>query len=125
MVQILASLLVIVLALKLAEGTGGLEFDGAGSVFVAALICGFGGWGAGSVLAWLLPDTQSPTSLIGGLALMFGTGLVTNMVCLLVAWAGVPGFHIRRVSGLIVAAILIVGFQYAVIVMTTATPIKN
>jgi hypothetical protein len=56
---------------------------------------------------------------------MFGTGLVTNMFCLLVAWAGVPGFHIRRISGLVVASILIVGFHYAVIVMTTAIQIRN
>ena len=113
MVQIIASLLVILLALKLAEGTGGLEFDGAGSVFVVALICGFGGWGANSVLALLLPDPQSPTSLVHGLSLMFGRGLITTTFCLLVAWAIVPGAHIRRFSGLILAAILIVGFRFA------------
>jgi len=46
--------------------------------------------------------------------------VIATMALLLIAWALVPGIHVRRFSGLLVASILIAVFTYGVIAFIPA-----
>lgn len=111
--SIILYLLAVVLALKIAEATGGLEIDSWGGAFGAALVCWLGGWGTGALIALILPDPETLRTTIQSLWLVLAVQVIATMVLLLAAWALVPGVHIRRFSGLLIASILIVAFTYA------------
>ena len=106
--------LVIVFALKLVEGNGRIEFDGRSSIFVVAAVVAFGGWAASTALALILPVPDPPMSFSRALAWSLGTEAIVTLLTLLLAWATVPGVHIKGAFGLILATILIVGLRYVV-----------
>src|SRR5688500_6480291 len=89
---------VIVAALKLAESTGGLEFEGWSGGFGAAVACWLG------LLAF--PDFPGPDlskSPVQLQALSLAIQMIVTMIMLLIAWAVVPGARVKRFSGLILA----------------------
>ena len=108
------------LALKFAESTRGLEFDGWDDVLGTAVICWLGSWVSGLVLPALMsPDSMS--SPVQGLLLALGSQVFVTMVALLIAGAVVNGTHVRSAFGVIVASILVVGFTYGAAVLMASS----
>ena len=108
----IVNLVVIVVALKLVEAIGGLKFDAWSGAVGAALVCWLGGWGANNVLA-LTFRPEFLRSPVEGLWLLLAWEVITTMVFLLVAWAILPSVHVRRLYGLLLPSILIIGLRYA------------
>jgi hypothetical protein len=106
------SFVATLVALKFAESTRGLGFDGFDDVLGTAVICWLGSWLSELVLSALVtPD--SPSSLIQGLSMSLGSQVFITMVAILIAGAVVKGTHLRSAFGVIVASVLVVGFTYA------------
>lgn len=110
---IVGGLVLTVLILKLAEATGGLEFDGWGGAFGAAVVLLLTATGTDYLLPVVFPMQAQMAHMGQGLWLFLALELVAAILGLLVAWAVVPGAHVRSVFGLLVAAVLLVGFRYA------------
>jgi hypothetical protein len=108
------------LALKFAESTRGLEFDGWDDVLGTAVICWLGSWLAELVLSALV-ISDAPSSLMQGLLLSFGSQVFITMVAILLAAAVVNGAHLRNAFGVIVASILVVGFTYGAAMLMAAS----
>ena len=114
------TLLATIIALKFVEGTGSLEFDGWDGVIGAAVACWLGSWAAQSVttLVWLDSEAGQSPSINPWLGqAILG---ISTMVSLLVAWAVLPGVHVRRFYGLVLAAVLVAGFSYLAIMASSA-----
>ena len=99
------------LALKFAESTGAVEFEGWDGVLGAAVICWFGdsipGW---VFLAFGTPDLLASPDQTLWLALAIE--FISTMLLLLLAWAVVPRAHIKNAFGLVLATVLIVVFRH-------------
>jgi hypothetical protein len=98
------------LALKFAESTRGIEFEGWDDILGTAVIC----WASSWILelgwsAFISPDHWSPAYTVG---FALGTEFIATMVGLLLAWAFVSGTRIKSTFGLILAAVLVVVFAY-------------
>jgi hypothetical protein len=109
-VTVVISLVAIVVALRLVESFGGLEIDSWTAAFGAALVVFFGEWGTGFLIAVL------PSSVDGRVPLFWITVVVeglSTLGLLLLAWAVVPGFHIRTIIGAVAAALFAIGIRYA------------
>ena len=114
------TLLATIIGLKFAEGSGGLEFDGFDGLLWAAVTCWLGGWAAQSVMALAFTDSGAGQSLPVSLALNFAIHGIATIVSLLTAWAVLPGVHVRRFYGLVLAAFLVFGFSYLAIMASSA-----
>ena len=100
------------LALKFAESTRGVEFEGWDGVLGTAVVCWAVSWLIGFGLTPFIgiDPWPSPTYAVGfGLAAEF----VVTIVALLLSWAFVPGARIKNVFGLVVTAVLVVLFTYS------------
>ena len=114
------SFLATIVGLKFVEGTGSLEFDGWDGVIGAAVACWLGGWAAQAVIALVLIDPGAGRSLAFNLWLGWTVQGIATMVSLLIAWAVLPGVHVRRFYGLVLAAVLVAGFSYLAIMASSA-----
>ncbi|HUR20129.1 MAG TPA: hypothetical protein VMZ90_04925, partial [Vicinamibacterales bacterium] len=82
-----------------------------------------GGWGISAVVGLMLaPDSLgfAAHNFWLSLGIQLGIQAATALVLLLIAWALVPGVHVRHLSGLLVASILIAVFTYAAVAFTPA-----
>lgn len=121
--EIAAGLVVIFIALKFGEATGGLEFRGWFGPVGTAIVCWVSGWLATPLLLQAFPEIPDPEKSHHILTLLqaLGVQVLTTMIWILVAWAIVPGVRIRRFVGLFVASTLAVAFSY----MTTVFIFKG
>lgn len=118
--EIVASLVVILVALKLAEATGAIQFGGWPGALGAAIVCWLCGWGVGYVLSQefpRLPNHRATQAPLENLAVGLGIHLITTMASVVVALVIVPGARITRFIGLFVASTLIVIFGYLTTVL--------
>ena len=114
------TLLATVLALKFVEGTGSLEFERFEAVVGAAVACWLGGWAVQAAMALAFIDPGGGQSPAVNLWLGWTIQGIATIVSLLIAWAVVPGVHVRRFYGLVLAAILVAGFSYFAIMASSA-----
>ena len=106
------TLLATIVALKFVEGSGSLEFDGWDGVIGAAVACWLGAWAAQSVMELTLLEAEPGHA--PSLNPWLGQAILgaSTMISLLVAWAVLPGVHVRRFYGLVLAAVLVAGFTF-------------
>lgn len=118
--QIIADLVVIVVALKLAEATGAIEFGGWRGALAATIVCWLCGWLAAYVLTQefpRLPNHRAIQAPLETLAVALAIHLITAMASVLAALVAVPGARITRFIGLFVASTLIVALSYVTAVL--------
>jgi len=112
--------LATIVALKFVEGTGSLEFDGWDGVIGAAVACWLGGWAAQAVMTVVLIDSEAGRSPTVNPWLAWGIDGIATILSLLIASAVLPGVHVRRFYGLVLAAVLVAGFSYLAIMLISA-----
>jgi hypothetical protein len=115
------TLLSTFLALKLVEGTGSLEFDGWDGLIGATIACWLGGWAAQAVWALVFIDPQAVPSPDVNPWLTHSLLAISYMISLLLASAVLPSVHVRNFFGVVLAAILVTGFNYLAIMLMSAT----
>ena len=110
------------LALKFAESTRGLEFDGWDDVLWTAVICWMG-LGLPGFLLFAVADTEALPSLMQSQWLHIGIEFIASLILVLIAGAVVRGTHIRNAYGVIVASALIVGFNFGATLLMGSTDV--
>ena len=108
------------IALKFAESTRGIQFEGWDDVLWTGVICWVGDWIVGALMFAL----SGPDFLVSSeyrVAFSLGLQVVSVMPLLLLAWAVVSGTRIRNIFGLVVASVLIVLFNYAAAMLVAAS----
>jgi hypothetical protein len=98
-----------------------VEFEGWNGVLGTTIICWVGNWLFGLLLAALVRPDLMPSTFYTQLLLSLAAGVIASSVSLLIAWAIVPGARIKNVFGLVVAAILIVVFNYGAHMLIAGT----
>jgi len=112
----LVGALIVMLAIKLAEGHGSIEFEArSGGIIVVTLAYLVASWAGGTLLALLLAGVEPPAGFSSAIAYGLTLQFVSTLLALVLACFLVPGVHIRRFTGLAFAAALIVAINYFVI----------